>query len=134
MIEKSMLLEATVDNLAKANAFLESVFEEAGVPLKVQLKVNVAFEELYVNVCHYAYTDKGDIDITCAATDDLIRITLVDSGMPFNPLKKEDPNTKAPIEERKIGGLGIFMVKKSMDEFLYEYLNGKNIVTIIQRY
>lgn len=130
MIKKDIRLEAITDNLTEINSFLENIYEEADIPIPIQFKLNLAVEELFVNICNYAYGDKiGEVKIECLVNDD-ISVTLIDWGVPFDPLDRKDPNTHASIDERPIGGLGIYMTKKNVDKFEYEYKDNKNISTI----
>lgn len=94
--------------------------------------INTALEEVFVNVSKYAYNDGGVVEITLSKTNDKITFIFKDSGKKFNPLEKEDPNITASSEEREIGGLGIFMVKKIMDEVYYEYTNNQNVLTLVK--
>ena len=89
-------------------------------------------EELVVNVVDYAYPEntEGYLDIEIVREDDLIVIRFKDGGTPFNPLKKEMPDISLPLEERRIGGLGIFLTIKKMDEVSYDYVNNENVLTI----
>ena len=101
------------------------------------MKLDVAVEELYVNIACYAYTpDTGDATIRIQADQEphVVEITLIDSGIPYDPLAKPDPDVTLSAEERQIGGLGIFMVKKSMDDMQYERRDGKNILTIKKKF
>ena len=133
IIMKEMTTEASVENLEKVIAFVDEQLEECGCSMKQQMQLDVAVEELFVNVAYYAYAPgKGDVVIRTEAAEDplCVSVTFTDSGRPFNPLEKEDPDTTVPMAERQIGGLGIFMAKKNVDEMLYEYRDGKNILTI----
>lgn len=126
-----IVVSSDIQNLIKANDFLEEQFTLENIPLKTQFKILTAFEELFSNICNYAYEDeKGEIEIEFFIKNNSAIITLIDSGIPFDPLKKEDPDVSLAVHEREIGGLGIFMVKKTMDEFKYKYKDGKNIVSI----
>ncbi len=101
--------------------------------MKIQFQIDVAVEELFVNIAHYAYTpETGTATIRVKIEEDPLSasITFIDSGIPYNPLEKEDPDVTLSAEERGIGGLGIYMVKKSMDDMIYEYTDGQNILTI----
>ena len=102
------------------------------VSWKAGTVLDVAVEELFVNIASYAYVDKtGIADITIELLPgQVVQITFRDSGIPYNPLEKPDPDITKPAEEREIGGLGIYIVKKSMDEVLYRYEDGQNILTI----
>ena len=124
--------DAIRENLDQVLAFLDSQLESWNCPLRVQMQLDVAVEELFVNIASYAYGDKtGIADITIELLPaQVVQITFRDSGIPYNPLEKPDPDITKPAEEREIGGLGIYIVKKSMDEVLYRYENGQNILTI----
>ena len=100
---------------------------------KAKVQLRVAVEELFVNIAHYAYvpgTGQVNIIVREERHPDALRVTLIDSGIPYNPLAKPDPDVSLSAEERKIGGLGIYMVKKSMDGMEYERTDGKNILTV----
>lgn len=122
---------ATDEALNSVNAFVESQLEAAGCTLKNQMKIMVALEELFVNIAHYAYGDEeGTVTLSIDFPGKDVVLSLKDSGKPFDPLIKSDPDVTLSAEERDIGGLGIFMVKKSMDDVSYRYENGQNIITI----
>ena len=97
------------------------------------MQIDVAVEEIFVNIANYAYNpDIGSAGITVETQEDPLSvvITFTDGGVPYDPLKKPDPDVTLPAEERQIGGLGIYMVKKSMDDISYDYKDGKNILTL----
>lgn len=126
-------LLATRESLDTVNAFIEEHMEACACPMRIQMQLLVAVEEIYVNIASYAYEpDKGDAVIGFDYNADTRTITMVfrDWGVAFNPLMREDPDITLSAEERGIGGLGIYMVKKSMDAFTYERTNGQNVVTI----
>ena len=128
-----MTVDATVDNLNKVLAFIDEQLEANNCPMRVMLEIDVAAEEIFVNVASYAYTSGiGSVAIEVNFEDHpkAVAIRFIDSGIPYNPLEKEDPDVTLPAEKRGIGGLGVFMVKKSMDEVTYEYKDGKNHLTI----
>lgn len=130
---KELNIQAVVENLDEVIAFVSSFLEEMNCSPKDQMPIEVAVEEIFVNVAHYAYKPvTGMIRIVCNRIDNdaAIEISFEDSGRPFDPLAKEDPDVTLSVEERPIGGLGIYMVKKSMDNVKYEYRDGKNIFTI----
>ena len=141
---KKLHIEASTDKLNEVIDAANEMLEEAECPMKVQIQIDVALEEMFVNIAHYAY-EETDIpeneryaDIGMEILDEggsrRIRITLEDRGIPYDPLAKEDPDITLSVEERKIGGLGIFMVKKSMDHVSYEYRDGKNCFTMEKIY
>ncbi|MCR5419698.1 MAG: ATP-binding protein [Lachnospiraceae bacterium] len=129
---KEITVEADVSKLPVVTEFVDALLEEKECPLKVQMQIDVAIDELFSNICYYAYDSSGDATV-CVNIDGepmTAEITFKDKGRPYDPLKKPDPDITLSAEERDIGGLGIFMVKKSMDEVLYEYKDGMNILTI----
>ncbi len=126
-----LTLEAKLDNLDQVLAFVDKFLEESDCPPKPQMKIDVAVEELFVNIARYAYAPAtGSMTIRIENDPQGMSITLIDRGVPFNPLAKLDPDVTLSAEERQIGGLGIFMVKKSMDAMDYRYADGRNVLTI----
>lgn len=131
MREKTV--QATLENLDEVMAFVEEQMEVYHCSMKMQMQIAVAVEEIYVNIASYAYREqKGNARIRAQSGGEPLQIiiTFEDDGIPYNPLLKEDPDITLSAEERKIGGLGIYIVKKSMDQVEYHYQNGKNILTI----
>ena len=130
---KRLDIEAKIDKLNDVLQFLETQLEENHCSPKAQVQLDVAVEEIFVNIAHYAYSNKEDgraiIDIEFPK-DDYVSITFYDKGIPYDPLAKEDPDITLSADDRPIGGLGIYMVKKSMDEVAYRHENGQNIFTI----
>ena len=129
-------VKASLENLQEVIAFVDGFVEELGASMKAQMQIDVAVEEIFVNIASYAYApDTGDATIKIGKDpeNNKVFITFVDSGKPYNPLEKEDPDITLSAEERGVGGLGIFMVKKSMDDMRYEYKDGQNIVTIMKK-
>lgn len=126
-------IEATTENLPKVLEFIDRKLESAGCPFKTQMQIDVAAEEIFVNIAKYAYKpDTGRAKVRVEIGDDPLHvvITFIDHGIPYDPLAKEDPNVKLSAEERQIGGLGIFLVKNTMDDISYQYINGSNILTL----
>lgn len=127
----SRTFPATDEAFIEANAWVEEELEKAGASLKSVMQVTVCFEEIFVNVAHYAYGEEtGEVEIVLDNENGIFSIAFIDSGQFFDPLAKEDPDITASAEERRIGGLGILMVKKSMDDVSYEYKDNKNIFTM----
>ena len=117
--------------------FVEETLESAGCPMKVTMALCVAIEEVFVNVAHYAYGDgKGDVKlaISLSENDSTVIFRMSDKGTPFDPLKRPDPDITLPVEEKEIGGLGIFITKKTMDTVSYAYKNGENILTMTKKF
>ncbi len=130
---QELTIEATIDNLDMVLEFVDAILMESDCGMKEQMQIDVAVEELYVNIAHYAYapmTGEATIQMDVRDEDRTAVITFRDTGIPYDPLKKPDPDISLPAEDREIGGLGIYMVKKSMDTMRYEYKNGMNVLTI----
>ena len=124
-------IEARTDNLGEVLGFIDALLEEHECRAKPQIQINIAVEEIFVNIANYAYGEEGgDVDIRAVVTDDPgeITITFTDSGVRYDPVTAEDPDVTLSAEKREIGGLGIFLTKKSMDELEYEFKDGKNIL------
>ena len=127
-----LIIEARRDNLDEVLSFIDSYLEKQDCNPKAQVQLDIAVEEIYINIASYAYPEgKGMAEIRIEAEESgFVTITFLDSGTPYDPLAKEDPDITLSAEERQIGGLGIYMVKKSMDEVAYEYKDGKNIFSM----
>lgn len=128
-----LTVEAKTENLEEVLGFVDRHLEAMDCSPKVSVQIDVAVEELFVNIAHYAYspgTGSATIGVEILKDPAAIAITFTDRGKPFDPLAKEDPDITLSAEERQIGGLGIYMVKKSMDEVVYEYKDGQNILRI----
>ena len=128
---KTLTVEAKVQNLEQMLGFVGQNLEEAGASVRVVNQVLIAAEEIFVNIASYAYgQETGSAEIRMKIEDGVAGIEFRDRGMHFDPLAKADPDVTLSAEERQIGGLGIFMVKKSMDDVQYRYEGGENILTI----
>ena len=127
---------AKTDALPDILGFVEETLEGYGCSMKIQMAVCVAIEEVFVNVAHYAYGDtEGDLTLGIGFDETARTVTfrMADKGIPFDPLKKPDPDITLSAEDREIGGLGIFITKKTMDALTYSYVNGENILTMIKK-
>ena len=130
---KEKTFKATIENTAAAVAFVEEALEEAGSSMKAQMQIDVAMDELFVNIARYAYAPgEGDATVRFELDEETrtATITLIDSGVAFNPLEAPEPDTTSSAADRPIGGLGIFLVLKTMDDVQYERKDGCNIMTI----
>jgi len=130
---KELVIAADRNNLLKVQSFIDEQLEDAGCPMLTQIAIDVAVEELFVNIASYAY-DK-EIGVAVVQVEMLneplsVEITFIDNGKQYDPLANPDPDTTLAAKERKKGGLGIYVVKNSMDDMRYEYRDGKNILTI----
>ena len=123
--------DATIDGLAKAMATLEESLDGAGCPMSAKTKLMVAMDEVASNIVHYSGAPDFDVEIDFPENPDAVRISFSDAGKAFNPLTEASAaDMTAKLEDRQIGGLGMFMVKKMMDNVAYVHENGRNILTI----
>ena len=126
-LENKLTVDAHVVNLEYVLSFLSKEMVIKNIPEAIQNNINIAAEEIFVNIAKYAYTGStGNVTVKIDIDSEIV-IEFNDSGVKYNPLEKDDPAIDAPIEEREVGGLGIFMVKKLMDTVEYKYENGNNI-------
>ena len=132
----SIVVKATDESLETVNDFIHTELEKISCSPKLLFQFDLAVEEIFVNIAHYAYSPEiGDAEVICtleknAENKVVLSITFKDSGVPFNPLERPDPNPNAPLEERGIGGWGIYLTKKYMDSVEYTYAHGKNTLTL----
>lgn len=130
---KELTIAAEIENIPAVTEFVDAELEECGCPLKTQMQIDIAIDELFGNIARYAYepgTGEATVRVDVKENPAAVEITFIDGGVPYDPLKKADPDVTLSADEREIGGLGIFMVKKSMDNIAYEYRDGKNILSI----
>ena len=132
MVEREFI--AKVDELPNVISFIESELEKFEFSFKIITQFNLVIEELFVNIASYSYKDKenGKCKITIDYDKDKqeVKLSIEDNGIKFNPLEKEDPDTTLSVEDRPIGGLGILLVKKNMDNIEYKYEDNKNILIL----
>ena len=130
---KELTVEAKIENIEAVTDFVNEQLEALDCPMKAQMQIDIAIDELFGNIAHYAYNPEvGSATVRVEVIEDplAVTITFIDNGVPYDPLAKADPDTTLSAEEREIGGLGIFMVKRTMDDITYEYKDGQNILTI----
>jgi len=130
---KEITLKAVIENIPQVTAFVDEQLEAIECPMKAQLQLDVAIDELFCNIASYAYGwGEGEATVRFAFDAAARRVSLdfIDRGMPFNPLTSKEPDISLSAEERSVGGLGIFLVKKTMDRIAYRYEAGQNILTI----
>ena len=130
---KELTIAATVENIETVTDFVNEQLEALDCPIKAQMQIDIAIDELFGNIAHYAYNPEiGKATVRVEVVEDPLSvvITFIDNGVPYDPLAKADPDITLSAEEREIGGLGIYMVKKSMDDITYEYKDGQNILKI----
>jgi anti-sigma regulatory factor (Ser/Thr protein kinase) len=127
---------AKIEALSDVLSFVDLALESYDCPMNLQMAICVAIEEVFVNVAHYAYGDgDGDVKLGIGFDEESRTVTfrMSDTGVPFDPLQKPDSDITLSAEEREIGGLGIFIAKKTMDAIEYEYKDGENILTMIKK-
>ena len=130
---KELTIAAKIENIETVTNFVNEQLEALDCPMKAQMQIDIAIDELFGNIAHYAYNPEiGKATVRVEVVEDPLSvvITFIDNGVSYDPLAKADPDTTLSAEEREIGGLGIYMVKKSMDDITYEYKDGQNILTI----
>lgn len=132
-----LTIDATIENVAAVTAFVDGQLEQLDCPVKTQMQVDIAIDELFGNIANYAYNPEvGVATVRVEVTEDplAVVITFIDNGVPYDPLAKADPDITLSIEKRDVGGLGIYMVKKTMDDISYEYKDGQNILRIKKKF
>lgn len=133
---KTLTVAAQLKEIETLTDFVNEELENYMCPMKTQMQIAVALDEILANIVHYAYPDNpnGKMSVTVSKKDNKIILVFADNGIPYNPLTHEDPDTTLSAEDRQIGGLGIFLVKKTMDSCDYQYLNGQNILTLTKNF
>lgn len=132
-----LTVDATVENIPTVTDFVDEQLQSYGCPMKAQMQIDIAIDELLSNIAYYAYSSgSGTVTIRVEIAEEplSVLITFIDNGVPYDPLKKEDPDTTLSADKRDIGGLGIYMVKKSMDGVEYEYKDGQNVLKITKKF
>lgn len=130
---KEMTVQATLENIAVVTGFVNAELDCLNCPEWTRSEIDIAIDEIFGNIANYAYKPgEGPATVRIEAEDDPLRvsITFIDHGMQYNPLAAEDPDVTLAVRERRIGGLGVFMVKNMMDAVSYDYKDGENILTI----
>ena len=133
---KEITLPAIIENISRVTAFVDEQLEALDCPMKAQMQIDVAIDELFGNIARYAYapgTGEAAVRFDFDADTRTVSISFLDSGIPFDPLSQAAPDINAPAEARAVGGLGIYLVRKTMDRVDYRYADGKNILTIQKR-
>ena len=133
---KELTVAAKIDSISVVTDFIDAQLEALDCPMKAQMQIDIAIDELFSNIAYYAYPEaEGEVTVRFELLESprAAKISFIDSGIPYNPLTAEEPDTSLSAEERGIGGLGIFMVKKSMDALDYAYRDGRNILSICKQ-
>ncbi len=123
-----MTVNISPNETAKLTEYIENTLSDADAPMGAIIKMNIALDEIFSNIVKFSGASYASVN--CYVENSVAHLIFEDDGIPYDPLAKADPNTALGIEERDIGGLGIFMVKKSMSEMSYEYSEGKNILML----
>ena len=134
-IRKVLLVENQLDELTKVQVFLEELGEEWEINIPLVFSLNLVLEEALTNVISYGFNDgnKHIIEISFEKTGDELLITIIDDGHAYDPTLKTDPDLTLSVEERPIGGLGIFLIKKIMDKVEYQRINNKNNLILTKK-
>ena len=130
---KELDINATIENVPTVVEFVDEQLEMLGCPMNAQIQIDIAIDELFSNIARYAYNPEvGAATVRVEVVEDpmAVVVTFIDNGVPYDPLSREDPDVTLSADEREVGGLGIYLVKKSMDEVAYEYKDGQNILKI----
>ena len=130
---KELTVEARLEQIPQVTAWIDAELEALDCPMRAQLQIDVAIDEIFSNIARYAYgegTGSATVRFDFDPAARVAAITFEDSGTPYDPLAKEDPDISLGAQERSAGGLGIFLVKKTMDGMHYRHENGKNILTL----
>ena len=125
-------MSPSLESLAQVLEFFEGILTEQGAPTRVIYQVNVAADEIFSNIARYSGATEAQV--SCETEEDQVVLRFTDNGRPYDPTKQEEPDTTLSAEERSIGGLGIHMVRKMMDEISYEYADGRNHLTLVKRW
>ena len=133
---KEITLEARQENVRTLTEMVDAELEKLDCPMKAQMQIELAIDEIFTNIVSYAYgsgTGTATVQMSYDAGTGEVSLVFMDSGVPYDPLKKNDPDVSLSADEREIGGLGIFLTKKMIDDISYEYKNGQNILTIMKK-
>ena len=134
-MKRSIRLANRIDELQRLNAFVEDTADKLGVSPATAMLLQLVLEEAFTNVVLYAFPDGGfhEVDIECKKEADELTMILIDDGVAYDPTLKADPDVSLPAEDRKIGGLGIFLIRKMTDQVSYRRAGDKNELTIVKR-
>lgn len=127
--------DSAPENVEAVTDFINAELEAHDCSMKAQTQIDIAIDEIFSNISKFAYdSGSGPASVTIDISGDplIAQISFIDHGHPYDPLSAEDPDITLSAEDRKIGGLGIYLVKRTMDDVRYEYRDGQNILTIIK--
>ena len=129
-------VEAVTDSISRVTAFVDEELERIGCPMKANMQLDICIDEIFGNIANYAYgsgSGNATVQLDFDEAERVVTLTFIDSGMAFDPRDAPEPDTTSPLEERPIGGLGLFMVKNMTDSLDYRREGGCNILTIAKR-
>lgn len=127
---KEITLDAKVESIETLTAFVEEFLESSGGSVKSIMQISVALDEIVSNIVNYSGAKDYTVKVALEQDSLVASVTFIDKGVPYDPLKKDDPDTTLSAEEREIGGLGIFLVKKTMDDVQYSREGDKNVLVL----
>ena len=130
-----LVIDALVENLDAVHDFVHNSIADLGCSKKFIFQLDLVVEEIFVNIAEYAYTPNVGLAKILSEVDGdskKVSLTFIDSGVEYDPLKKSDPDIDLELEERQIGGLGIFLTKNLVDDISYRYVDGQNILQIMK--
>ena len=132
-MKEELVIDAVVDNLNAVNLFVHKSIEQFEVSKRTLMQLDLVVEEIFVNVASYAYApNTGSVKILIEANEEplTVSLTFIDSGVPYNPLEKSDPDVNLSVDDRQIGGLGSFLTKNLVDEISYQFVDGQNVLQL----
>ena len=133
-MKEELVIEAVVDNLDAVNSFVHKSIEQFEVAKRTLMQIDLIVEEIFVNVASYAYApNTGSVKILIEAKEEphtVVSLTFIDSGVPYNPLERSDPDINLSADDRQIGGLGIFLTKNLVDNISYQFVDGQNVLQL----
>lgn len=134
-MKRTITLSNRIDELTRISSFLKKCADQWGIPAPVTLSLNLVIEEAFTNVVQYAYSDNIDhaIDLTIKKKDKELEITLIDDGKQYDPTEEKEPDINLSAKDRPIGGLGIFLIKKTMDNVSYYRKDNKNHLVMVKK-
>lgn len=135
MENRELTVTTDIENLETVMSFIEKELQTIECSRKAMMQIGIAIDEIFSNISRYAYQgERGSVSVCVEILPDVpaAAITFSDTGVPFNPLEVKEPNVSGKASERKVGGLGIYIVKKTMDGIRYDYKDGRNILSIMK--
>ena len=132
-MKEELIIEAVVDNLEAVNLFVHKFIEQFEVSKRTLMQLDLIVEEIFVNIASYAYSpNTGSVKILIEAKEEplTVSLTFIDSGVPYNPLEKSDPDINLSVNDRQIGGLGIFITKNLVNDISYRFVDGQNVLQL----